>query len=203
MAHSWQTSWAGLTTAMGTFLSLLLPKIWDIPAEEVVQLVGAGMAVVGIIWFGVAARDDKVTSEGNIAPKALKVLVCLLLPALLLGGPVATMGGCAQFSRVLGNPDATAREQYRDAVNTYDVAVSVATLAINNDVVDLDTAEAMGRAEQAAHDELVLMRRAIDSDEIATFDDALERFRRVLNTLRVLGTDTSLPTPEANGEKTP
>lgn len=193
---SWQTSWAGLTTALGTFLALLLPKIWpSLPAEEVVQIVGAGMAVIGIIWFGLAARDDNVSSEGRAAPKALKVLVCLLLPALLLGGPVATMGGCAQFSRVLGNPDATAREQYRDAVNTYDVAVSVATIAVDTDLVDLDTAEAMGRAEQAAYDELVLMRRALESDDLKTFNDALGRFRRLLNALRVLGADTSLATP--------
>lgn len=198
--RSWQTSWAGLTTAIGAFLGLLLPKIWPtVPAEEVVQMTGYAMTIIGIIWFGVAARDDNVSSEGTRARKALK----MLLLAMVFGGlvlPAVTIApGCATMSRALGNPDATAREQYRDAVNAYDLVVGLATVAIENDVVDLETAEAMGRAEQVAYDELVVMRRSLENDSLETFGDSLARFRRVLAAIRVMAADNTLPAPGGGG----
>lgn len=198
---SWQTSWAGLTTAVGAFLGLLLPKIWPtLPADEVIQMVGYAMTIIGIVWFGLAARDDNVNSEGRTAPKALKVLLMALVFGGLIGPAIVATPGCATLSRVLGNPDATAREQYRDAVNAYDLAVGVATIAIEQDLVDLDTAEAMGRAEQAAYDELVVMRRSIDNENLQTFGESLERFRRVLAAIKVMASTETLPVPAAAGD---
>jgi len=67
-AKSWQTSIAGLIQALG-----VLALTYAVMNEaQVAAWSGVAMAVVGMIWGGFAARDDNVSSEGTIAPKARK-----------------------------------------------------------------------------------------------------------------------------------
>ena len=62
---SWQTSIAGLIQALGV-LSITYGVASD---AQVAAWSGVAMAVVGIVWGGLASRDDNVTSEGRTAPK--------------------------------------------------------------------------------------------------------------------------------------
>jgi len=65
---SWQTSIAGLIQALGV-LSITYAVMNE---AQVAAWSGVAMAVVGIVWGGLASRDDNVTSEGRTAPKAAK-----------------------------------------------------------------------------------------------------------------------------------
>lgn len=157
----------------------------DPRTAEMFAQIGSLVALL-LVFYGRNVATAKIDTTRVLPGVSLKILVLPLLCAAMLGGVVATQPGCAAISNALGNPDATAREKYRDAVNGYDAAVSLAALAVETDVVDLETAEAMGRVEQAAYDELVLMRRSIEVGDLADFDDTLARFRRGLNSLRTL-----------------
>ena len=62
---SWQTSIAGLVQALG-----VLATVYGVANDaQVAAWSGVAMAVVGIVWGGLASRDDNVTSEGRKAPK--------------------------------------------------------------------------------------------------------------------------------------
>jgi len=56
MNKSWQTTVAGLISAIGLYLSNQKEPAW-------LGIVGQFLSVVGTAWLGMAARDHKVTSE--------------------------------------------------------------------------------------------------------------------------------------------
>lgn len=64
---SWRTTTSGLLLGIGMILSVALPKFGVFTGTEIDDLIGGALMIVGAVWFGVSARDDKVTSEGTDA----------------------------------------------------------------------------------------------------------------------------------------
>lgn len=93
-------------------------------------------------------------------------------------------------------------QKYRSAVQAYDGAVSVATVAINNDWVDLETAETMGSLEGVAYNRLVAMRDQLRADPDAELGSELDQVLEVIRALKALagpappeGDPSDLPLP--------
>lgn len=87
---------------------------------------------------------------------------------------------------MVGCATQTNTQKYRNAVNAYDGAVTIATTAINNDWVNLETAEAMGQLEGVAYNQLVSMRAQLATDPDAPVGDDLDRVLEVIRALKAL-----------------
>lgn len=112
MAASWRTSASGLTLAVGLILGVVLPKFGVFSESEINDIISAAMILVGVLGLGLSARDDKVSSEGRVAPKALKILLFALLF-------VPLMPGCASH-RIGGSREVTEGRYFSDgSVNNY------------------------------------------------------------------------------------
>lgn len=73
-AKSTQTTAGGLAAAIGILIAGLMALLDRDPNTRFdllpfVEAVGILLAAAGAAWAGLKARDDRVTSEGKVAPK--------------------------------------------------------------------------------------------------------------------------------------
>lgn len=119
-AKSNKTTLGGVLGALGVLLALLVPLFDGDPSTHadlagLVQAIGALLAAFGVGFAGFAARDDDVTSEGRVAPKAgtASLLLLALLPLALLGCTPPTRDADAQaIVRLADRALATAQSDY-------------------------------------------------------------------------------------------
>ena len=88
-------------------------------------------------------------------------------------------------------------QRYAQGVEAYSAAGEAATIAINNDWVSLETAEAIGEIDEAAHSELVTLREALDNENAEAFDWGFDRFRRILRAYQEAVAEPDAEPPDA------
>lgn len=94
---SWKTTAAGLASAIGVLLSVILPALnVQIVESKIDELAGAITFLVGLIWMGMAARDDDVTSEGRTATKNARHMRSNLWLLMLMAPAIILLPACSQ-----------------------------------------------------------------------------------------------------------